>query len=265
MAPPNSKQSNFQGAGKTLKRKADDDDDGGRQPNRPNKRERRTARSQAYAGQPDSAVTKGKSNKLNLKQPNSQQQGGGGRAKHAVKLGNYDVVAPHDQAYYDRMNDRSRPSHDRPNDRRRSDRSSRGDDFQSNGHSRPINLRVSSDKAPDRGQLWRIDLKGDDDNVKYGRINKWEVPKYRLTAGQGSIIGLDPAIKIDRSLTTDTYYVLKYPPKVARARFEAVVDEEGEADVTKEDDCEEDDVEHEDEDEVERSFQEVNYGTPIIL
>lgn len=58
--------------------------------------------------------------------------------------------------------------------------------------------------------LFTIDLKGDNQNLTYG-VNKWKVPTYRLYGG-GSIVGLDPSIKIDFAQSTDRYYVLKYPP-----------------------------------------------------
>lgn len=58
-------------------------------------------------------------------------------------------------------------------------------------------------------ELFTIDTHGDFQNPVYG-LSKWQVPQYRLYGG-GSIVGLDPSIKIDFGLSTDRYYVLKYP------------------------------------------------------
>ncbi|KAK6441190.1 hypothetical protein LTR95_002575 [Oleoguttula sp. CCFEE 5521] len=59
-----------------------------------------------------------------------------------------------------------------------------------------------------------IDTKGDPDNVKYGRISKWSVPKYHLGGG-GAVLGLDPAYKMDWAASTNEGYVLKRLPKLA--------------------------------------------------
>lgn len=60
--------------------------------------------------------------------------------------------------------------------------------------------------------IYTIDTRGDPANLQYRRPNKWTVPLYHLY-GSGSILGLDPEIKIDRRLSDERGYTLTYPPK----------------------------------------------------
>lgn len=60
--------------------------------------------------------------------------------------------------------------------------------------------------------LYTIDTKGDLANLEYRRPNKWTVPLYHLY-GSGSIVGLDPMIKIDWNLSDERGYTLRYPPR----------------------------------------------------
>lgn len=55
-----------------------------------------------------------------------------------------------------------------------------------------------------------VDTKGDPANQQYRRSNKWNVPLYHLY-GRGSIVGLDPDIKIDRKFSDQHSYTLMYP------------------------------------------------------
>lgn len=60
--------------------------------------------------------------------------------------------------------------------------------------------------------LYMIDVRGDLANLQYGQSNKWNVPLYYLF-GSGSIVGHDPDVKIDRQLSNEHGYTLRYPPK----------------------------------------------------
>lgn len=104
---------------------------------------------------------------------------------------------------------RRRPGFDYRENNRMSDRKAirRMDDSRGPENNTPSEPDLS--KVPN-SDLFTIDLSGDKNNLTFG-INKWEVPLYRL-AGGGSIIGLDPSIKIDFAQSTDRYYLLKYPP-----------------------------------------------------
>jgi len=60
--------------------------------------------------------------------------------------------------------------------------------------------------------LYMVDLRGDLANLQYGQSNKWNVPLYYLF-GSGSLVGHDPDVKIDRQLSNEHGYTLRYPPK----------------------------------------------------
>jgi hypothetical protein len=55
-----------------------------------------------------------------------------------------------------------------------------------------------------------IDVRGDLANLQYGQSNKWNVPLYYLF-GSGSVVGHDPDVKIDRQLSNEHGYTLRYP------------------------------------------------------
>ncbi|OQN97610.1 hypothetical protein B0A48_16474 [Cryoendolithus antarcticus] len=69
-----------------------------------------------------------------------------------------------------------------------------------------------TDRDEARTDFFVIDTKGDLDNVKYGGISKWKVPKYHLGGG-GAVLGLDPRFKMDWAASTKEGYVLKRVPK----------------------------------------------------
>lgn len=92
--------------------------------------------------------------------------------------------------------------------RRGLDRSDRDFEDRSRRH-RESNVSDPYDHATD---LYAIDTKGDLANLEYRRPNKWTVPLYHLY-GSGSIVGLDPMIKIDRNLSDERGYTLRYPPR----------------------------------------------------
>jgi len=60
--------------------------------------------------------------------------------------------------------------------------------------------------------LFTIDVKGDLANSQYRQSNKWNVPLYHLF-GSGSLLGHDPEVKIDRQLSNEHGFTLRYPPK----------------------------------------------------
>jgi hypothetical protein len=62
----------------------------------------------------------------------------------------------------------------------------------------------------DRHDLYMIDVRGDLANLQYGQSNKWNVPLYYLF-GSGSVVGHDPDVKIDRQLSNEHGYTLRYP------------------------------------------------------
>jgi hypothetical protein len=62
----------------------------------------------------------------------------------------------------------------------------------------------------DRHDLYMIDVRGDLGNLQYGQSNKWNVPLYYLF-GSGSVVGHDPDVKIDRQLSNEHGYTLRYP------------------------------------------------------
>lgn len=77
---------------------------------------------------------------------------------------------------------------------------------------RPCRETTVSDSYNHPADLFTIDTRGDPANLQYRRPNKWTVPLYHLY-GSGSIVGLDPEIKIDRNLSDERGYTLRYPPK----------------------------------------------------
>ncbi|KAK6438918.1 hypothetical protein LTR95_004876 [Oleoguttula sp. CCFEE 5521] len=68
--------------------------------------------------------------------------------------------------------------------------------------------RSPSPRRLEPADFFVIDTKGDLDNVKYGGISKWKVPKYHLGGG-GAVLGLDPRFEMDWAASTKEGYVLK--------------------------------------------------------
>ena len=70
-----------------------------------------------------------------------------------------------------------------------------------------------SSKGPDpsgyQDKVFVIDRRGDSDNVRYGSIHRYSIPRYSR-AGHGSVVGLHPSIKIDRVNSTEKSLVLYY-------------------------------------------------------
>ncbi|PSN74288.1 DUF1740-domain-containing protein [Corynespora cassiicola Philippines] len=71
------------------------------------------------------------------------------------------------------------------------------------GRSRsPTRRSKSPDQPKTYSNVFFVDRRGDPDNLKYGGINRYDIPDYRRI-GYGSILGASPDVKIDRKLSTD--------------------------------------------------------------
>lgn len=147
--------------------------------------------------------------------------------RQEVRMGNHRVErdSRHDRSRRQSQSHRPKTDHHSPDDRkprskRHHDRNQARADEADGRKSRPAYLGKD-----DRGGAF-IDTKGDPANLQYGTSNKWTVPAYHLY-GSGSILGLDPDIKIDRKRSGQSSYTLTYPPKKRQFRvIEAVeVDE----------------------------------------
>jgi len=68
-----------------------------------------------------------------------------------------------------------------------------------------------------------VDVRGDLANSQYRQLNKWHVPLYHLF-GSGSVVGHDPDVKIDRQLSNEHGYTLRYPPKKQPVRRVGVIE-----------------------------------------
>jgi hypothetical protein len=126
-------------------------------------------------------------------------------------------VYHHRNAAYDRAERRYEPNtrEDR-SDRRHHHTASRDDEGRRN-QSPP---RQSFE---DRHDLYMIDVRGDLANLQYGQSNKWNVPLYYLF-GSGSVVGHDSDVKIDRQLSNEHGYTLRYPPKKQVAKRAGIVE-----------------------------------------
>lgn len=146
-----------------------------------------------------------------------------------LKLGKHHVEEP--QSKRDRSRRRSQSSHpttDHYSPERRKARSKRhhnrrSDRFEETGDAE-LNTAYSDRYAR---EIYFIDTKGDPANLQYRRSNKWTVPKYRLY-GNGSIVGLDPDIKIDKRFNGQSSYSLTYPSRKVPARVIEPVEFDGE-------------------------------------
>ena len=95
----------------------------------------------------------------------------------------------------------------------REDRSDRHHHHTSNRDDEARRSRSYQQPFEDRpSDLYMIDVRGDLANLQYGRSNKWNVPLYYLF-GSGSLVGHDPDVKIDRELSNEHGYTLRYPPR----------------------------------------------------
>lgn len=67
-----------------------------------------------------------------------------------------------------------------------------------------------------------IDVRGDLANLQYGQSNKWNVPLYYLF-GSGSVVGHDPDVKIDRQLSNEHGFTLRYPARKQTVKRSGVI------------------------------------------
>nr|OQO25330.1 hypothetical protein B0A51_06692 [Rachicladosporium sp. CCFEE 5018] len=121
--------------------------------------------------------------------------------------------------------------------------------------------RNPSPPTQDLVDFFVIDTKGDPDNLKYGGISKWKVPRYHLGGG-GEVLGPDPSFKIDWAASTKDGYVLK---RVSRSEtrslpvsdHEGVIDGVSPVEPMQKDSGADDDEEADlrNEDEVEQAFE----------
>lgn len=96
---------------------------------------------------------------------------------------------------------------------------------------RPRSSPSLQDHRTHSSDLYITDIKGDPSNLQYRRPNKWTVPLYHLY-GSGSILGHPPDVKIDRALSDEQGYTLRYPTKSRSFKFVSPVDVNVHLDVT---------------------------------
>lgn len=138
--------------------------------------------------------------------------------KQEVRLGSYRVEKPRSNRDRPRSPPQSPRDTDRhrnarrPDFRSREDRSGRHRHHTSNRDDEARRDRSHRHSFEDRpSDLYIIDLKGDLANLQYRQSNKWNVPLYYLF-GSGSLVGHDPDVKIDRQLSNEHGFTLRYPP-----------------------------------------------------
>ncbi|TQS38114.1 hypothetical protein Golomagni_01387 [Golovinomyces magnicellulatus] len=61
----------------------------------------------------------------------------------------------------------------------------------------------------DRTDLFIIDIKGDENNLQYGSLHKYSVPKY-YRYGAGQVLGAQPTLRINRDLGDEKWVVLSH-------------------------------------------------------
>ena len=133
-----------------------------------------------------------------------------GKSKErGVKLGNHRVEKP--KANRTSRGDSYRPKTERNLRQYSQDRADRHRDWAANrdNHALGTQLRGAPLSRSDHEPFF-VDTKGDHGNLQYGKSNKWTLSMYNLY-GSGSIVGLDPDIKIDRKLSDQSSYTLMYP------------------------------------------------------
>jgi hypothetical protein len=141
----------------------------------------------------------------------------GNGKQHELRLGNHRVEKP--KADRTSRVDSYRPKTAHNIQHYSRDREDRHRDW------RPINRDRKFPGNEVRGEIisrsehdfYFVDTKGDLSNLQYRKFNKWTVPMYHLY-GSGSIVGLDPDVKIDRKFNDQHSYTLMYPPKKAPSR-----------------------------------------------
>src|SRR5579871_1963374 len=73
--------------------------------------------------------------------------------------------------------------------------------------------KILSEYLESDDNFFRIDRKGDPANLTYRGLERSKVPRY-YRVGQGRILGVHPAYRIDRTLSNDSWVVLEVPGHV---------------------------------------------------
>lgn len=134
------------------------------------------------------------------------------------RLGNHRIEKPKANLTSRSGADCYRPRTARNLEHYRQDREDRHRDWTANRDNQFRGNEIRGTPLPKREpDFCFVDTKGDLANLEYRKSNKWTVPMYCLY-GSGSIVGLDPEVKIDRKFNDQNSYTLKYPPKKAPTR-----------------------------------------------
>jgi hypothetical protein len=140
----------------------------------------------------------------------------GNGKQRELTLGNHRVEKP--RSNRTSRVDSYRPSTTHNTQHYRQDRDDRHRDWPAHrDHKSSWNEVRRENPSREEHDCFFVDTKGDLANLQYRRSNKWTVPMYHLY-GSGSILGLDPDVKIDRNSSDQNGYTLVYPPKKAPAR-----------------------------------------------
>jgi hypothetical protein len=141
----------------------------------------------------------------------------GNGEQRELRLGNHRVEKP--KADRTSRVDSYRPRTAHNSQHYRQDREDRHRDWRPANRDRkfPDNEIRGETISRNEHDCYFVDTKGDLANLQYRKSNKWTVPMYHLY-GSGSIVGLDPDVKIDRKFNDQNSYTLMYPPKKAPLR-----------------------------------------------
>ncbi|KAF2247287.1 DUF1740-domain-containing protein [Trematosphaeria pertusa] len=93
---------------------------------------------------------------------------------------------------------------ERPEKREKSEKPPKEKEVEERKQSKPSqgDERRSQKRDKEPSKLFASDRRGDSDILRYGGLNKYDIPAYRRY-GYGSILGLPPDRKIDRELSSD--------------------------------------------------------------
>jgi hypothetical protein len=130
-----------------------------------------------------------------------------------LKLGNHRIEKPKPNRASRHANrgDSYRPRTERSISPHSRDRADRHRDWSANRDIQVIGTQLrGASLSRQEHQPFFADSRGDSGNLLYGKSNKWSLSSYHLYGG-GSILGLDPDIKIDRKLSDHNSYTLMYP------------------------------------------------------
>ena len=112
-----------------------------------------------------------------------------------------------DKSGEDRRSREQRSDHSpRRKEWRSKSREARERSLATNAQQLPQSSKYLAPETPG-GEFFVSDRRGDSDNLRYGSIHRYAIPQYRR-AGKGSIIGLNPTMKIDRSRTNEKSVII---------------------------------------------------------